>query len=154
MRAVGVGQLAGHVNLGRAETLQERDDVGDVLRVDRRLGNAASSVEAQVHELQLLRLDAARQRPGPRLRLADQRLDFEHVLGVRLAGLLGAQELLHALLEPLGGVLLVDAEQVAELGDEIGVAPGVVVEDGDVAAGHVGDVDAVPLAHQADDRAA
>ena len=38
--------------------------------------------------------------------------------------------------------------------DEIGETPGVVVEDGDVAAGHVGDVDLVALLDQADQRAA
>ena len=38
--------------------------------------------------------------------------------------------------------------------DEIGETPGVVIEDGDVAAGHVGDVDVVPLLDQPDQRAA
>ena len=48
----------------------------------------------------------------------------------------------------------VDAEQAVELDHEVGEPPGVVVEDGDVAAGHVGDVDVVPLLDQADERAA
>ena len=45
----------------------------------------------------------------------------------------------HALLEPLG-LLLVDAEQAGELHHEVGEAPGVVIEHGDVAARHVGDL--------------
>ena len=153
MRAVRVGQFAGHVNLSRLQTLEQGDDVGDVLRMDRRLGDGAGAVETQVHELELLRRNAAGQRRGPGLRLADQLLDLEQIFRVRLARLLGAQEVLHPLLDALG-VLLVDVEEPVELDDEIGEAPGVVIEDGDVAAGHVGDVDLVALLDQADERAA
>ena len=45
-------------------------------------------------------------------------------------------------------------KQSVELGDEIGETPGVVIEHGDVAAGHVGDVHLVALLDQADERAA
>ena len=89
--------------------------------MDRRLGDGAGAVEAQVHELQLLRRHAAGQSRRPGLRLPDQPLDLEHIFGVRLALLFGAQKLLHALGHRIG-LFRVDAEKSVELGNEIGEA--------------------------------
>src|SRR5262249_14146944 len=52
------------------------------------------------------------------------------------------------------GFILVNAEKLIELACEIGETPGIMVEDRDVAAGHVGDTDVMPLFDQADDRPA
>ena len=48
----------------------------------------------------------------------------------------------------------VDVEVSIELGDEVGVADRIVVEDGDVAGGLVGDVDLVSLSTRRIERAA
>ena len=64
------------------------------------------------------------------------------------------RECLDLVLE-LVGLLAAELPNAAvELADEVGVAQGGLVEDGDVAAGLVGDVDLVPLLAQADERAA
>ncbi len=118
MRAVRVGQFAGHVDLSRLQPLKQRDDVGDVLRMDRGLGDGAGAVKTQVHELELLGRNAAGQRRGARLGLADQLLDLEQIFGVGLPRLLALQEILDALLDRFG-VFAVDVEELVELGDEI-----------------------------------
>ncbi len=55
VRAMRIGEIAGHIDLRRLQPLQESDNVGDVLRMNGRLGDGPGAVEAQVHELQLLR---------------------------------------------------------------------------------------------------
>src|SRR5262245_303685 len=150
VRAVRVGQLAGNVDLRGLEALQEADNVLNVLRMDRRFGDGAGAIKAQVHEFELLGRDAARKGAGAGLGLADQLLDVEQVVDVGLAGFLALEEMLHAFLDAVGP-LLVDAEQLIERADVVGEAPGIVIEDGDVAAGHVGDVHLVPLLDQAND---
>ena len=78
---------------------------------------------------------------------ADQRLDLEQIFRIRLTGLLGTQKSLHSLLE-FFRLFFIDLEQTVELDGEIDEAPGVVIEDGDIAVGHVGDVDAMALARR------
>ena len=56
--------------------LEEFHNIVNVLRVDRGLGDRPGPIEPQVHELQLLRRDPARQGRRPRLRLPDQPLDL------------------------------------------------------------------------------
>ena len=77
MGAMRVGEIAGHINLGRLQTLQKRDDVRDILGMNRCLGDGAGAVKPQVHEFQLFRRDAARQGRGACLGLPDERLDLE-----------------------------------------------------------------------------
>ena len=151
--AVRVGQLTRYVDLSRLQPPEQCQYVGDVLRVDGGLGDGAGAVKSQVHEFELLGRDAAGQRRGAGLGLAHQLLDAQEIFGVGLAGPLAPQEILNAPLDRLG-LLAVDLEHLVEFGHEVGEAPGVVVEDRDVAAGHVGDVDLVALLHQADQRAA
>ena len=115
VRAVRVGQLAGDVDLRRLQRFSRADDVVDVLRMDRRLGDGAGAVETQVHELQLLRRHAAGQRRRPGLGLADQLLDLQHVVASPAgpascsAGTSCTRSLTRL------GLLLVDAEQPVEL---------------------------------------
>src|SRR5262245_55679060 len=107
--------------------------------MDRRLGDRAGAVKAEVQELELLRRDAAGQSARPCLRLPDDGLDLEQIGRVGLPGLLGPEKLFHPFLDVLG-LLVVDVEQSMKLADKIDKACGVVVKNGNVAAGHVSDV--------------
>ena len=88
---------------------------------------------------------------GPRLRLADQLLDVEQLRRIGLARLLRTQEFAAPAPSLRSDFSVSMPNSSLNSADEIGEAPGVVIEDGDVAAGHVGDVDLVPLLDQAND---
>src|SRR5712692_5169740 len=144
VRTVWVGKVAGHVDLRRFEPLEQGNNVGNVLRMDGGLGNGAGPVKAEVHEFQMFRRDAAGQGCRPSFRLPNQRLDLEHILRIGLSWLLGPQKTLHPFLDRLC-MVLVNREQAVKLHHEIGETPGIMVENGDVAAGHVGNMDLVIL---------
>ena len=148
-----IGHFPRHVYLRRPELLQQGRDVGNVLRVDRRLGDRAGPVKTEVHEFELLGVDAAGERGGAGLGLADQPFHPQDVLRVRLAFRLAAEELLYPVPD-LPGLLWIDLEEFIEFGDKIGEPQGVVVEDCYVAAGHVSDVDVMALLDQSNQRAA
>ncbi len=95
-------------------------------------------------------------RPAARaLAAADQALDPLHLRAVDLARPLVPQELLDVPSRPARPPRpRPPTEQAVVLGGEVGEADGVGVEDGDVPARLVGDVDLVPLVDQADQGAA
>src|SRR6516164_6400161 len=99
--------------------------------MDRSLGDGAGPVKAEVHELELLRWNAASQGGCPRLGFSDQLLDMEQILRIRLARRLLAQKLVSPILDPVR-LLRIDLEKPIEFRDKIGEPPGIVVENGDV----------------------
>src|SRR5205085_9354172 len=61
MGAVRIGQFACYVNLGRLKPAEERDNISDILGMDRGFSDSSGSIKTQVHELQLFGRHAARQ---------------------------------------------------------------------------------------------
>ena len=78
--------------------------------------------------------------------------DFLHRFDIGIARMLAGERLEHRPFHQLAAVLI-DAEQPVVFGDQIGDASGVMIEDGDVAAGHVGDMHLVAVLDQPDQRA-
>src|SRR5207245_4342419 len=101
--------------------------------MDRRLGDRAGAVKAEVEELELRRRNATGQGARPCLRLPDDGLNLEQIGRIGLPGLLGPEKLFHPFLDVLG-LLVVDLEKPMELAHKIDKACGVVVKNGNVAA--------------------
>ena len=123
--------------------------------MDRGLGDGAGAVEAQVHELELLGRRC--RRPAAAARASVSRISSLILSTSSVSGcpaVLTCRNFCTSLVDCRAILSASMPKSSIELGHEIGEAPGVVIEDGDVAAGHVGDVDLVPLLDQADDRAA
>ncbi len=154
VRAMRIGQVASHVELRGLHALDKLANDPHVFVGDRFLGDGAGAIERQVEEVQVFFLAARHDRAGLGFAPANQSLDRQHVLAVGLARFFVSQGLRHAVLRAPATSCSVDAEHAVEFGDHVGDAAGVVIEDGDVAAGHVGDVDFVAIFDQANQRAA
>ena len=154
MRAVRIGQVAGDVDLLRVEPLDQLADDPHVFLADRLLGDRAGAIERQIEKVQILFLAAGHDGAGLGFAPADQRLDRQHLGRVGLA-----RRSCAAATGPPSASISCDLSvsmpnMPVVFGHQVGHAAGVVVEHGDVAAGHVGHVNFVLVFDQPDQRAA
>ena len=131
-----IGQIAGHKDDFRLELVEQLLHDRDVRRPDRVLANVTGLVEGQVEKPRVRPREAHHLDAGHRLAFADDALDVLHLDDVDVARLLGVQEVV----DLIGKCVDVPAPEPAILlqpPQEVDVPPNVVVEDRDVAAGHV-----------------
>ena len=117
---------------------------GHVRGADRILPDLAGLVEREVEEPGRACLEAQRFDRAHRFRLADHPLEVEHLVAVHLPRALGREEVLDPPAQ-FRRVLARDPSLGAEPAQPVEIPADVVVEDRDVAAGHVGDRDLVPV---------
>ena len=142
-----VGEVAGHEDELGPDLLQQRAHHRHVRRTDRILPHLAGLVERKVEKpgRPLVESECADSRH--RLRLADDPLEVLHLRDVHVARVFSGEEVIQPAAQ-LGDALLVEPALPRQAADEVGVPAHVVVEHREVAAGHVGDGDRVPVEGQ------
>jgi hypothetical protein len=148
MGAVRVGEIARHEHQVRIHLAQEVGDDLHIRRPDRILAHLAGLIEREIQKPRRSGLETQREDTGHRLGLPDDPLEVLDLRNVHLArGCFAARKSSTRRsrsardwpsTRPLG----------REPADEVGVAPDIVVEHGQVSAGHVGHGDGVPVLGQ------
>ena len=151
--AVGVGHIAGGEDDFWFDVIEQVADGGDVFGADRELLDLAGVVEGHVQEVDVFGGDAAVAGGVGGFAAADEALDGLDFRGVDVAGMLLLEEFFDVAFDR-GGLVRGEAKDAVEALDELGIAEGIVVEDAEVAADHVGDVDLVALLDEAGEGAA
>ena len=144
MRPVRIGKIAGDQQQVGTLRLQQRAHDCHVSGADRVLPHGAGSIEREVEKAGVGAAKAQRLDATHRLGFADDPLDVLYFLDVHVARSLGVQERLDPFAQRLN-LPAVEAPAGREPRQYVDVAPHVVVEDGDAAARHVGDVHAVAV---------
>ena len=147
MRAVRIRQIAGHEDLTGLHLSQQLADDLHVGGPDRVLAHLARLIERKIEEAcrglgETHRLEAAH-----RLGLPDDALDVLHLRNVHLTGALVVEEVVHLAAEILHA-RVVDPVLRSKTLEKVHVPSHVMIEDRDVAAGHIGDDHLVLVLHE------
>ena len=153
MCAVGVGQVAGDVNLMRLHLSDKLANDVDVLLGHGELLDGTALIERQVEEVNVVERNVVVCAGCASLTAANQTLDGQDVACVGIAVLLLLEELLDLLVFVLDDLVLVAIEDLVEAVDEVHEACNLLVAHSDVTAGLVGNVHVVTLLHQSTDGA-
>ena len=143
MRAVRVGQIAGHVDLLRLHALDQLANDPHVFVADRLLGDRAGAIERQIEKVQMLLAAAAHDRAGLGLAPANQRLDRQHRRRCRARPAPCAPATWLTCASTSCERSMSMPNRRLNSATRSAIALRVVIEHGDVAAGHVGHVDFV-----------
>ncbi|MEY3458022.1 MAG: hypothetical protein RL215_1179 [Planctomycetota bacterium] len=142
--SVGVREVAGRVDLMGLQFAEEFDNDSDVVFSERFLLDTACFVKRQIEEAQVGRRNTAAASAGDGFAFPDESLDHLHLRTVDLTWLFASEEFFDVIFE-LTDIVGHQSECCAVVRDELGEAKSVIVEDGDIAGGLVGDVYIVSL---------
>src|SRR5688500_6516434 len=147
MRAMRVREVSGDEDQLGPNLLEQVAYDGDVGGPDGILAHLPRLVKGQVQEARRRRGEAQRLDAADGFCLTNNALDVLHLGDVDIAGPLRRQEVVHALRE-LRDFRVANLAVVLQTDHEIDIAAHVVVEDGDVPAGHVRNDELVLVLHQ------
>lgn len=124
-------------------------DDGDIFETDGFFGDGSGSIEGEIQEVEAFFAAADGDGGGAGFAPADESFNFEDGFVIGLARFF-VSDIGANFLFDFDGLLVIDTEESIVFGDEIGDPTRVVIEDGDVATGHVGHMDSVSIFDEAD----
>lgn len=150
MGAVRIGQVPCDVDLIWHESPEQLIEDRDVVGPDRILRDGSRAIEGEIEEVQVGLLAADRQCSGAGFVLANQSLDAEDGIAVRLAWSF-VDNRLSDFLRERSRSLRFNSEDVVVFSCQVGYESRIVIEDRDIPAGHVSDMNVVLVIDQADE---
>ena len=134
--AVRIGEIAGDKNDFRLQLAQQICDNAHIGGTDWILAHLACLIERQIEKARVAARESHDFNAAHRFRLADDAFDVLHFGNVDLTRMFGLEELVDELRKLAHRAAAADALLIQTF-EKVHISPHIVIEDGDVATGHV-----------------